>query len=152
MAVVSESFGQRLRRLRVERGLTLDALAVEGACFAQLSRVERDQRLPPQRRGTIERLADKLDVTPRYLMNGEETTSMWKDELGIEVEGTKVVLDVKRKGFGIVLEADDASALAGALLGASICAATAGVRTELDKAMKRSRLEAPRLRIAEPPA
>jgi transcriptional regulator with XRE-family HTH domain len=63
--------GQRLRQLRVERALTLRALAERsGVSYDTINKLELGQR--PARLSTIRKLADTLGVEPRELMKGED--------------------------------------------------------------------------------
>ena len=63
-------FGQRLRHLRREKGLTLDALGVQvGKPAPYLSMVENGRREP--RLGLIEALADALGVSSADLLSAE---------------------------------------------------------------------------------
>jgi transcriptional regulator with XRE-family HTH domain len=63
--------GHRLRRLRVERALTLRALAERsGVSYDTINKLELGQR--PARLSTIRKLADALNVEPRELMKGKE--------------------------------------------------------------------------------
>jgi transcriptional regulator with XRE-family HTH domain len=62
--------GQRLRELRVERALTLRALAEEsGVSFDTINKLELGQRRA--RLSTIRKLAGALDVEPKELMKGD---------------------------------------------------------------------------------
>jgi XRE family transcriptional regulator, regulator of sulfur utilization len=62
--------GHRLRQLRVERALTLRALAERsGVSYDTINKLELGQR--PARLSTIRKLADTLGVEPRKLMKGE---------------------------------------------------------------------------------
>jgi XRE family transcriptional regulator, regulator of sulfur utilization len=63
--------GHRLRQLRVERALTLRALAERsGVSYDTINKLELGQR--PARLSTIRKLADTLGVEPRKLMKGED--------------------------------------------------------------------------------
>ena len=63
--------GQRLRQLRVERALTLRALAERsGVSYDTINKLELGQR--PARLSTIRKPADALGVEPTELMKGEE--------------------------------------------------------------------------------
>ena len=63
--------GHRLRQLRVERALTLRALAERsGVSYDTTNKLELGQR--HARLSTIRKLADTLGVEPRELMKGEE--------------------------------------------------------------------------------
>jgi transcriptional regulator with XRE-family HTH domain len=54
--------GERIRRLREERGLSQRELAEPGVSYAYLSRVEAGQRVPSEK--ALRTLAAKLGVTP----------------------------------------------------------------------------------------
>ena len=63
--------GQRLRQLRVERALSLRALAERsGVAFDTINKLELGHR--PARLVTIRKLADALDVEPKELVKEEE--------------------------------------------------------------------------------
>jgi transcriptional regulator with XRE-family HTH domain len=63
--------GQRLRELKVERALTLRALAERsGVSNDTINKLELDQR--PARLSTIRKLTDALGVEPKELMKGED--------------------------------------------------------------------------------
>jgi transcriptional regulator with XRE-family HTH domain len=63
--------GQRLRQLRVQRALSLRALAQRsGVAFDTINKLELGHR--PARLVTIRKLAEALDVEPKELMKGEE--------------------------------------------------------------------------------
>ena len=64
----AESVGARLRRLRLERGLSQRQLASRGVSYAYISRIESGERTPSVR--AIRLLARKLGVTPEYLETG----------------------------------------------------------------------------------
>lgn len=65
--LISRSIGQRLRQLRIERGLTLDALAIRALTYRPiLCRFERGEHV--FRLDTIERLAKALNVAPAELL------------------------------------------------------------------------------------
>ena len=62
--------GHRLRQLRVERALSLRALAQRsGVAFDTINKLELGHR--PARLVTIRKLADALGVEPKELMKGE---------------------------------------------------------------------------------
>ena len=63
--------GQRLRQLRVQRALSLRALAQRSdVAFDTINKLELGHR--PARPVTIRKLADALGVEPTELMKGEE--------------------------------------------------------------------------------
>jgi XRE family transcriptional regulator, regulator of sulfur utilization len=71
MQMSFEVNGQRLRQLRVERALTLRALAERSdVSYDTINKLELGQR--PARLSTIRKLADTLGVEPRELMKGKE--------------------------------------------------------------------------------
>src|SRR5438270_7695159 len=65
-----ESIGQRLKRLRLERGLSQRELASPGVSYAYISRIEAGTRQPSVK--ALRRLAAKLEVTPEYLETGSD--------------------------------------------------------------------------------
>src|ERR687883_1466845 len=67
-ADVRETIGQRLRRLRLERGLSQRDLAEPGVSYAYISRIEADARRPALKALRI--LARSLRVSPEYLETG----------------------------------------------------------------------------------
>jgi transcriptional regulator with XRE-family HTH domain len=63
--------GDRLRRLRAERALTLRALAqTSGVSYDTINKLELGRR--PAHASTIRKLASVLGVEPRELMKGEQ--------------------------------------------------------------------------------
>jgi len=63
-----ETVGQRLRRLRLERGLSQRQLAAPGVSYAYISRIEADARRPSVK--ALRKLALKLGVSPDELETG----------------------------------------------------------------------------------
>jgi transcriptional regulator with XRE-family HTH domain len=64
----STTFGQQLRKLRAERGISQDDLARNtGICATAIGRFERDAREP--RLKSILRLADGLGLNPGALLD-----------------------------------------------------------------------------------
>jgi transcriptional regulator with XRE-family HTH domain len=71
MRMSFEVNGHRLRQLRVERALSLRALAQRsGVAFDTINKLELGHR--PARLVTIRKLAEALEVEPKELMKGEE--------------------------------------------------------------------------------
>jgi transcriptional regulator with XRE-family HTH domain len=63
--------GEKLRRLRIEKALSLRALGeITGVAFDTISKLENGRR--PARLVTIRKLAEALGVEPRELMKREE--------------------------------------------------------------------------------
>ena len=70
MGEPAETIGQRLKRLRVERGLSQKEIAGPGVGHAYISRIEQGQRTPSVR--ALRMLAAKLGVTLEHLETGRE--------------------------------------------------------------------------------
>jgi transcriptional regulator with XRE-family HTH domain len=64
-----ETFGQRLKRLREERGLSQRAISGPGAGYAYVSKIENGARKPSLK--AIRVLAERLGVNAWYLETGE---------------------------------------------------------------------------------
>ena len=75
----TESVGARVRRLRLERGLSQRQLASRGVTYAYISRIESGQRIPSVR--AIRLLARRLGVTPEYLETGVDIAPVEELEL-----------------------------------------------------------------------
>jgi tetratricopeptide (TPR) repeat protein len=65
-----ETFAQRLRRVRLERGLSQRQLSSPGVSYAYVSRLEAEARRPSVK--AIRTLARRLGVSAEYLETGEE--------------------------------------------------------------------------------
>jgi transcriptional regulator with XRE-family HTH domain len=65
-----ETIGQRLKRLRLERGLSQRELAAPGVSYAYISRIEAGTRQPSVK--ALRRLAAKLGVTADFLETGSD--------------------------------------------------------------------------------
>ncbi|HZS24869.1 MAG TPA: helix-turn-helix transcriptional regulator [Gaiellaceae bacterium] len=63
-----ETIGERLKRLRLERGLSQRELAAPGVSYAYISRIEAGTRQPSVK--ALRRLAEKLGVSADYLETG----------------------------------------------------------------------------------
>jgi transcriptional regulator with XRE-family HTH domain len=66
-----ESIGQRLKRLRLECGLSQRDLSSPGISYAYISRIEADKRTPSVK--ALRRIAGKLGVTVEHLETGYAT-------------------------------------------------------------------------------
>src|SRR3954470_12824343 len=77
----AESIGQRLRRLRHERGLSQRELSSPGVSYAYISRIEAGARRPSVK--ALRMLAKKLGVTADYLETGSEIRDTDERELRI---------------------------------------------------------------------
>ena len=76
-----ESIGQRLRRLRHERGLSQRELAAPGVSYAYISRIEAGTRQPSVK--ALRKLARRLDVSPGYLETGRDIDDAGELELSL---------------------------------------------------------------------
>ncbi len=67
-----EGVGQRIKRLRLERGLSQRALTegLDRLTYAYVSRIEADTRTPSLR--ALRQLAERLDVSALYLETGSD--------------------------------------------------------------------------------
>src|ERR671931_135814 len=74
-----ESIGERLRRLRLERGLSQRELASPGVSYAYISRIEAGARRPSVK--ALRLLAQKLGVSADYLETGSEIRDVEEREL-----------------------------------------------------------------------
>src|SRR3954465_12273009 len=63
-----ESIGERLRRLRLDRGLSQRELSSPGVSYAYISRIEAGARRPSVK--ALRKLARKLGVSAEYLETG----------------------------------------------------------------------------------
>jgi len=87
----AETIGDRLKRLRLERGMSQRELATDGVSYAYISRIEAGSRQPSVK--ALRKLAAKLGVTPECLETGSDLGSAdWRElrladlELAIRLE------------------------------------------------------------------
>src|SRR5919199_1263168 len=145
-----ESIGQRLRRLRLEKGLSQRELAGPGVSYAYVSRIEGGQRRPSLR--AIRVLARKLGVSAQYLETGSMTTSEEEREIRLSDAELRLRLDESVAGaeaaFHEVLrearEAGDIDAEIRAELGLGLASARAGRNEEAVEHLERS-IDSPRV-------
>src|SRR2546430_4784943 len=74
-----ETIGQRLRRLRLDRGLSQRELSSPGVSYAYISRIEAGTRQPSVK--ALRKLAAKLGVTADYLETGSDLAGAEAREL-----------------------------------------------------------------------
>src|SRR5437870_11221082 len=74
-----ESIGERLRRLRIARGMSQRELSAPGVSYAYISRIEAGTRQPSVK--ALRRLAAKLGVSAEYLETGSELNPADQREL-----------------------------------------------------------------------
>jgi transcriptional regulator with XRE-family HTH domain len=77
--LAAETIGGRLRRLRLERGLSQRELAAPGVSYAYISRIEAGTRQPSVK--ALRRLAANLGVSPEYLETGSDLAPAAEREL-----------------------------------------------------------------------
>src|SRR5438105_13973916 len=77
--MTEESVGQRIRRLRLARGLSQRAVSGPGVSYAYVSRIEAGDRTPSLR--ALRHLAGKLGVNPEYLEDGRAIPAAKEREL-----------------------------------------------------------------------
>jgi transcriptional regulator with XRE-family HTH domain len=70
LSASSEAIGERLKRLRLERGFSQRELAAPGVSYAYISRIEAGTRQPSVK--ALRRLAAKLGVSADYLETGSD--------------------------------------------------------------------------------
>jgi transcriptional regulator with XRE-family HTH domain len=74
-----ETIGQRVRRLRLERGLAQRELSGPGVSYAYISRIEHDDRKPSEK--AMRHLAVKLGVSADYIETGQPVSPSADREL-----------------------------------------------------------------------
>src|SRR5438067_13225128 len=88
---LTESVGERLRRLRLERGLSQRDLSSPGVSYAYISRIEAGARRPSVK--ALRMLAKKLGVTPGYLETGSDLADSEARELRLADVELRLRLD-----------------------------------------------------------
>ena len=86
-----ETIGRRLRRLRLEQGLSQRDLSAPGITYAYISRIEAGSRQPSVK--ALRMLARKLGVTPEYLETGSELPAIQIRELRLAEQELRLRLD-----------------------------------------------------------
>ena len=99
-ATERESFGQRLRRLRLAAGLSQRDLQAPGVSYAYISRLEADSRVASVK--AIRQLAPKLGVSVEYLETGVDTPDRFDLVLGVASPYERVVLDTLAVRAGVL--------------------------------------------------
>jgi tetratricopeptide (TPR) repeat protein len=128
----AETIGQRLRRLRLERGLSQRELSERGVSYAYISRIEAGARRPSVK--ALRMLARKLGVSADYLETGSEIRDTDERELQISDAELELRLaentdDAEAKLERIradALEAGDVVATSRAAVALGLAAAHAG--------------------------
>jgi transcriptional regulator with XRE-family HTH domain len=144
----SETVGQRLKRLRLARGLSQRELASPGVSYAYISRIEAGTRQPSVK--ALRRLAVKLGVSPEYLETGSDLDPaearelrLADAELALRLEQSAVSENTVREVLEDALTAGDAVNAARARIALGFAAyargdyAEAAVRLEAAIAVER---------------
>ena len=133
-----ETIGQRLKRLRLERGLSQRELAAPGVSYAYISRIEAGTRQPSVK--ALRRLAAKLGVTADYLETGSDLDPASARELKLADLELQVRLreggDAEAPLRELVAEADGAGDRATALRARVALATLVQERGSFDEAVK----------------
>jgi transcriptional regulator with XRE-family HTH domain len=132
----AETIGQRLRRLRHERGLSQRELASPGVSYAYISRIEAGARRPSVK--ALRMLARKLGVSADYLETGSEIRDVDERELRIADAELELRLDqdpdkaetALRRLLDEAVAAGDAVAASRANLALGLASAAAGRNAE----------------------
>lgn len=77
----AQSIGTRIKRLRLERGLSQRDLSAPGLSYAYISRIEAGARTPSVK--ALRKIANSLGVTVEHLETGDPTPT----ELGVADAG-----------------------------------------------------------------
>src|SRR5207244_1159968 len=77
--VTTETVGERIRRLRLSRGLSQRSLAAPGVSYAYISRIENGGRKPSLK--ALRAIASRLGVDPEYLEDGRAIPAAKEREL-----------------------------------------------------------------------
>lgn len=125
-----ETVGERLRRLRLERGLSQRDLSSPGVSYAYISRIEAGARRPSVK--ALRMLAQKLGVTAEYLETGSEIGAAEARELRLadlelrqRLEGDAPAADLEEILAEATTDADSAAA-ARALIALGLIASEEG--------------------------
>jgi transcriptional regulator with XRE-family HTH domain len=133
-----ETIGQRLKRLRLEGGLSQRELAAPGVSYAYISRIEAGTRQPSVK--ALRKLAAKLGVSADYLETGSELDPVMARELRLSDLELRVRLgerdDIESPLRALVVEADAAADSDAAFRGRVALAAIAEERGDLSAAIE----------------
>jgi tetratricopeptide (TPR) repeat protein len=135
-----ETVGQRLRRLRVERGLSQRELSGPGVSYAYISRIEAGARRPSVK--ALRMLAPKLGVSVEYLETGSDLRDVDEREFRLVDAELQLRLEddpaaAERTLLGILDEAITAGDLASATRARLALGLSASRRGEYGEAIAR---------------
>src|SRR6266542_6901883 len=128
----TEGVGARLKRLRLQRGLSQRDLSSPGVSYAYISRIEAGARTPSVK--ALRKLAQKLDVSVEYLETGRDIRDVHDRELRLADAELQLRLDADpdaaEKRLAQVLEearaAGDRVSASRAAIGLGLAAARRG--------------------------
>ncbi len=106
----TESIGARLKRLRLQRGLSQRDLSSPGVSYAYISRIEAGARTPSVK--ALRKLAQKLKVTVEYLETGRDIRDVDDRELRLADVELELRLNGDSPGADEKLEQIRAEAIA----------------------------------------
>jgi transcriptional regulator with XRE-family HTH domain len=114
----TETIGARLKRLRLQRGLSQRDLSSPGVSYAYISRIEAGARTPSVK--ALRKLAQKLGVSVEYLETGRDIREVDDRELRLadaelELRLSEDVFQAERKLEQILADASAAGDVASAL-------------------------------------
>jgi transcriptional regulator with XRE-family HTH domain len=137
----TETIGERLRRLRVERGLSQRDISGKGVSFTYISRIESGQRQPSVK--ALRLLARKLGVTAEYLETGRDlpAASEWELRAADAELGLRLDADAGSESrFGDLLAeaqaASDPEGIDRARVGLALAASQEGRHEEAARALE----------------
>ena len=129
-----ETIGERLRRLRRERGLSQRDLSAPGTSYAYISRIEAGARRPSVK--ALRMLAQKLGVTAQYLETGSQLDDsdsrelrLTDLELRLRLDG-EIATDALREVLADALAHADTSSAVRAQVALGLAAAGRGNHAE----------------------
>ncbi len=131
-----ETVGARLKRLRLQRGLSQRDLSSPGVSYAYISRIEAGARTPSVK--ALRKLSQKLGVTAEYLETGKDIRDVDDRELRLadaelELRLAENTVAVEQKLEAIFKEADaagDATSAIRARIALGLAAAQRGSHLE----------------------
>ncbi|MGZ4390252.1 MAG: tetratricopeptide repeat protein, partial [Gaiellaceae bacterium] len=143
-ALTAETIGERLRRLRLERGLSQRELSAPGVSYAYISRIEAGARRPSVK--ALRLLARKLGVSAEYLETGSDVHDFERRELRLSDAELRLRLEndgaaAERDLIELLREAltaGDAPAAARARVGLGYAAAARGDHTRASEVFEQA--------------
>jgi tetratricopeptide (TPR) repeat protein len=135
-SAATETIGQRLRRLRLERQLSQRELSAPGVSYAYISRIEAGTRQPSVK--ALRKLAAKLGVSADYLETGMDVRDIDLRELRLAdaelalrlAEDSQAVVGQLRELLDEAINAGDLASATRARIGLGLAAAEQGRPTE----------------------